>query len=259
MTLPVFLGHETSPVLDQVKVGESLTLHGDEARHAVKVKRLTPGEGVDIVNGCGLRVRGTVSAAQGMTMIISVDAIMTEEAPRPRLTLIQALAKGGRDEQAIEQATEVGVDHVIAWQARRSIVKWVGAKAVKALGKWGGVVEAAAKQSRRAWVPEVEGPCDSVALTRWISQVIAGGGIVFIAHEEGVDGLANQLRQLGDRLCEVNDIAVIVGPEGGITSEELADFQQAGARVVLLGPHVMRSSSAGAAALTLISAAIGRW
>lgn len=280
MTLPVFLGDDAIPALAQLQAGDSFTLGGHEGRHAVKVKRLSPGEGVDVVDGRGLRVRGTVTEASGSTMTVEVGEVIAESFPTTRLTLIQALAKGGRDEQAIEMATEIGVDQVIAWQAGRSIVKWAGPKAVKALGKWHSMVLAAAKQSRRAFIPSVEGPFDSQALTAWIAKVSSRGGVVFIAHEEGKRSLAAELASrgwMGARVQVARDsaeqgnggeveasafpeeVAVVVGPEGGISPDELAAFSQAGACVVLLGPYVMRSSSAGSAALTLISAAMGRW
>lgn len=268
MTLPVFLGTDTHPPLDQTSVGDALTLQGDEGRHAAKVRRLAVGEWLDVVDGAGLRVRGEVVATAASSLTMRVEQVIVEEAPATRLVLVQALAKGGRDEQAIESATEIGVDQVIPWQAQRSIVKWVGPKAEKARAKWESVVVAAAKQSRRAWTPQVERARDSRTLAQWIAQVSAEGGVVYMAHEAAHAGLAADLRGRAWGLCASESSAgavlppslgVLVGPEGGISDEERAAFVEAGAVEILLGPHVLRSSSAGATALTLISAALGRW
>ncbi len=274
MTLPVFLAHECVPAIEAASIGDKITLGGDEGRHAAKVKRITVGERLDLVNGSGLRVRGSVSDAQPNTITVTVEERWQEKTPSPRLTLVQALAKGGRDEQAIEMATEIGVDQILAWQASRSIVKWAGSKSAKALGKWESILQAAAKQSRRAYVPTAQGPYDSKKLAAWIGAICAEGGVVFIAHEEGTRSLVDELAARGWRgrarggehahseasLAELPaEIAVVVGPEGGISPEELTAFAEAGATVVLLGPHVLRSSSAGSTALTLISAATGRW
>lgn len=262
MTLPVFLAHEATPAVETLHVGDSVELAGDEGRHAAKVRRLHVGERLDLVNGQGLRVRGVVEAVDTSALTLHVEAITNEAPPTPTLILVQALAKGGRDEQAVESATEIGVDHVLPWQANRSIVKWTGSKAERARAKWEALTEAAAKQSRRAWVPSVEPVADSKALARWVEKLVSDGGICLVCHEEGSETLVEYLHHNeGDKspVHEATAIAVIVGPEGGIDEGELAALCEAGASVVLLGPHVLRSSSAGAAALTLLSAATGRW
>lgn len=271
MTLPVFLGHDTRPLLGETRVGMTCTLSGDEGRHAAKVRRMTVGEELDVVDGSGLRVRGVITGTGASSVTLEVRQVIREEAPACRLVLVQALAKGGRDEQAIESATEIGVDAVIPWQSQRSIVKWSGSKADKARAKWESVVVAAAKQSRRSWVPQVEGVRDSRALAQWVARVSAEGGVVFVAHEAASRSMREDLSerawsvwgsggQSGVDQCDLPPVVgVIVGPEGGITDEERDVFRQAGAVEVLLGPHVLRSSSAGCAALTLVSAAVGRW
>lgn len=264
MTLPVFIGLETQPPLVEVSVGDVVDLLGEEGRHAAKVRRLQVGEWLDIVDGCGLRLRGEVTAVASSSLRMRVCERVLEGAPCPKLVLVQALAKGGRDEQAIEAATEIGVDAVVPWQAQRSIVKWVGAKADKARAKWESVVVAAAKQSRRSWLPQVMSVHDSRALAAWVRGVCADGGLVYIAHEAGRATLSADLRDRdwlggGSASQMPSVIGVIVGPEGGISDEERELFAAAGGVEILLGPHVLRSSSAGCAALTLVSAATGRW
>lgn len=290
MTLPVFLGTETRPSLDEVRPGSLVTLGGDEGRHAAKVRRMSIGEWLDIVDGHGLRIRGVITDVASSQVCVRVEDRIEEPTPRTRLVLIQALAKGGRDEQAIESATEIGVDAVIPWQSDRSIVKWLGVKSEKGVNKWESVLTAAAKQSRRSHIPSVHKPLDSRALGQWISQVCADGGIVYLAHEGAVRRLSEDLRlrewshlarRGGDEFAVEAGVpnpvdaeriegalvaetppgylAVIIGPEGGLTDAERELFTSKGAIEVLLGPHVLRSSSAGSCALTLMSAAIGRW
>jgi 16S rRNA (uracil1498-N3)-methyltransferase len=162
--------------------------------------------------------------------------------------LVQALAKGDRDEQAIEAATELGVDEVVPWQAARSIVIWRGERAARSLRKWESVVLAATKQSRRARVPQVSQPANQAAVIRRIESA----ALALVLHEEAERPLA------GIELPTSGDVVLIVGPEGGIAPDELTAFGAAGAVAVRLGPHVLRSSSAGPAALAVLSAA-GRW
>jgi len=162
--------------------------------------------------------------------------------------LIQALAKGDRGEQAIEAATELGVDEVVPWQAARSIVVWRGERAGRSLRKWESVVLAAAKQSRRTRVPLVNGPANQAA----VIQRIEAAALALVLHEEAAQPLA------GLALPPSGEVVLIVGPEGGVAPEELDAFVAAGAVAVQLGPNVLRSSSAGPAALAVMCAA-GRW
>jgi 16S rRNA (uracil1498-N3)-methyltransferase len=162
--------------------------------------------------------------------------------------LVQALAKADRDDQAIESATELGVDEVVPWQASRSIVVWRGDRAAKALRKWESVVTAAAKQSRRSRVPVVAEPVGQRALV----ERIRGSALALVLHEDATAPLA------GHALPDAGDVLVVVGPEGGISPEELTAFEEAGAVSVRLGSTVLRSSSAGPAALAVLSAA-SRW
>lgn len=261
MTLPVFLGEDLTPDPSSLGVGESAFLGGEEGRHAAVVRRMGVGESLDVVDGAGLRLRcevtGVVERGAGRGLELRVDEVMTEETSRPRLTLVQALAKGGRDEQAVESAVEVGVDAVVPWQANRSIARWQAQKLTKGVAKWEQVVRAAAKQSRRAFVPEVGEPVDSRGLATLAARVVADDGLVLVCHEEGTLPLARLLA--GGAAERAGEVLVVVGPEGGIDPDELASLRTAGAEVVLLGPHVLRSSSAGPAALTLVAAAVGRW
>lgn len=237
--------------------GSLFVLDGSEARHAVTVKRLAIGEPVDIVDGAGARLTGNVSDAGPGTLSVTVSTVVFEEAPAVRLVLVQALAKGDRDELAIETATELGIDAVVPWQAERSIVRWKGERAAKAHAKWQSVVTAAAKQARRAWIPEVRAALDSAALAKAVS----AADLAVILHEDAKNPLRTVLEGASEWAAgeAPREVLLIVGPEGGISPREVTRFSDAGAVTALLGHHVLRSSTAGPAAVVLASDILGRW
>jgi 16S rRNA (uracil1498-N3)-methyltransferase len=229
-------------------VGSRVVLDGPEGRHAATVRRIAAGEQVMLADGAGLRVTCAVAAAGKAELELDVLEVCREPEPRLRFVLAQALAKGERDDQAIEAATELGVDEVVPWQASRSIVQWRGERGDKARRKWESTVAAAAKQSRRARVPLVA----ELATTKALATRIGSAAAAYVLHEEAKVSLAAQ------PLPEFGDVVVVVGPEGGITPDEVSAFEAAGALTVRLGETVLRSSSAGPAALAVLSAA-GRW
>ncbi|MFH5877546.1 16S rRNA (uracil(1498)-N(3))-methyltransferase [Arthrobacter sp. NA-172] len=258
MSNPVFF---TAPgTLDGLGPGDTFVLDGAEARHAVTVKRLEPGEAVDIADGAGKRLTGTVTGSGQGTLTVLTAQIMEEHQPAVRLVLVQALAKGDRDELAVETATELGIDAVVPWQAERSIVRWKGERAAKAHAKWRSVATAAAKQARRAWIPEVRAAVDGSGL----AAAIAAADLAIILHEDAKrplrDVLENWQHQLSaeDSRAE-GEVLLIVGPEGGISPREVTKLSDAGAVTALLGHHVLRSSTAGPAAVVLASDILGRW
>lgn len=259
MTRPVFLAEDLTPDASSLMAGDHARLAGAEGRHAAAVRRIDAGETLDVVNGSGLRLTCEVTSSDAEGLDLRVVAVSQEDELAPRLVLIQALAKGGRDEQAVESATEIGVDAVIPWQADRSIVRWNGPKAGRGRAKWQSVARAAAKQSRRARIPEVEEVVDSRRLLTRVSRIVEEGGAALICHEEGERRLAALPEAEWERLRGAPEVALVVGPEGGVSPEELEALQGVGADVVLLGPHVLRSASAGPAAAVLLSAALHRW
>ena len=246
MTAPLFF--VSADRLAGAAVGSELLLDGPEGRHGATVKRIGAGEQVLLTDGVGHRADAVVESVGVGELRLRVLQVALDRQPDSRLVLIQALAKGDRDEQAIEAATELGVDEVVPWQAARSIVIWRGERAVKSLRKWESVVLAATKQSRRARLPVVSRPVNQAA----VIQRIESAALALVLHEEAKQPLA------GIELPGSGDVLLIVGPEGGVAPEELAAFVAAGAVAVRLGPHVLRSSSAGPAALAVLSAA-GRW
>ncbi|MEV8131606.1 16S rRNA (uracil(1498)-N(3))-methyltransferase [Pseudarthrobacter oxydans] len=253
MSNPVFFTPPGS--LDHMAAGQVFVLEGTEARHAVTVKRLTPGEPVDIVDGAGTRMSGRVLAATPARLEVECASVDVEERPSTRLVLVQALAKGDRDELAIETGTELGIDAVIPWQSERSIVRWKGDRAAKAHAKWQSVVAAAAKQARRAWVPEVRPAVDTAAL----AGLVEAAGLAVILHEDAVRPLRAVLEASLVAGTEPREVLLIVGPEGGISPREVTRLCGKGAVTALLGHHVLRSSTAGPAAVVLASDILGRW
>ncbi|MHA7176362.1 16S rRNA (uracil(1498)-N(3))-methyltransferase [Arthrobacter sp. Sr24] len=270
MSNPVFFADPAE--LAGLLPGSSYTLGGDEGRHATTVKRLSQGEPVDLCDGAGLRLTCIVSTAEKGLLTVQVVEVLHEDAQPITFTLIQALAKGDRDELAIEMATELGIDEVVPWQAERSIVRWKMDKAVKGPQKWRQVVAAAAKQARRSSIPEV----GALLGTAGVCEQIAAANLALILHEDATDSVAAVARQWQDSMAElpVGDVSgdgsgtttavpqkvvMIVGPEGGMSATEVEAFTKAGARTALLGHHVLRSSTAGPAAVVLLSQELGRW
>jgi len=254
MSAPVFLAEGSG--IDRLVAGDRYLLDGPEGRHAGVVQRRRPGEAVDVVDGAGARARCTIESVHESEVRLVVDEVVVEDAPWPALVLVQALAKGDRDEMAVEAATEVGADAVVPWQASRSIVVWRGDRAAKSRARWVATVRTAAKQSRRARLPRVEDSVTTTSLAARTRGVVAAGGTVLVLHESAERPLAGASLPAPGAEAE---ILVVVGPEGGIAADELAELEAAGAQTVLLGPHVLRTSTAGPVALALLAQRLGRW
>lgn len=227
--------------------GASVTVTGTEARHAVTVGRLRVGESIRVGNGRGLVVAGTVTAAEPSQFTLAVEEAEVHEEPAPQVWLAQALAKNDRDELAIQMATELGVDGVVPWAAGRSVVKWEGAKVRKNLDRWRAILHEASKQSVRAFVPQL----GDLVTTKGLAALAADYDTLVL------DPAAPQ--RLTEVRGGVRDILIIVGPEGGIAPSEFAALEAAGASRVRLGETVLRTSTAGPAAIAVLAARLGRW
>ena len=255
MSAPIF--YISTEEYDALTPGATCALGGSEGKHAL-VKRLELGERIDLGDGTGRRAVGTVHSLTDRGVIVRVEQLR-EEHTSPRIYLVQALAKDGRDLLAIETATELGVYGVLPWSADRSIVRWKGERAAKAHTKWQNTVTAAAKQSRRALIPEVYDLYSTTDLVELIEEVTGQGSAVFILHEQATERLSAQAAKLagGENLPE--EIYLLVGPEGGISDREVQLFTEAGAHLALLGDEVLRSSTAGSAAMCTLNVVLGRW
>ncbi|MDR8018649.1 16S rRNA (uracil(1498)-N(3))-methyltransferase [Nesterenkonia aerolata] len=274
MTAPLF--HLAPGSLDLAAVGVRLTLDGAEGHHAATVMRLGPGESIDLSDTGRIRVAGVVVAAAEGGLEIEVRTVQEHPAPHPELVLVQALAKDRRDLQAVETAVELGVDRIVPWQAERSVARWKPGREAKKHQEWVHTVRAAAKQSRRTGVPAVEALqstaqlldslIEDAASTRADSNDADSTGAaetaVLVLHEEAEASLCEASRQLGlipEPWRGPRRVLLVVGPEGGISPEERQRLTEAGAVSAVLGPHVLRTSTAGPAALSALQLLLGRW
>ena len=227
--------------------GDVVELNGDEARHAVTVSRVRAGEAISIGDGRGVRVRGVVASTGSRSLSLEVQEVIVEEPPATRITLVQALAKGDRDELAVQAATELGVDAIVPWAAARSVSRWEGPKAEKGRQRWTSIVREAVKQSIRSWLP----PVDAVATTAELPARLDGVRMLLLEPTAATP--------LTDIRHDGRDLALVVGPEGGIAPAELERLVAAGAEPVRLGASVLRTSTAGPAAIAVLNSALGRW
>ncbi|RSX55968.1 16S rRNA methyltransferase [Bifidobacterium dolichotidis] len=263
MTSPLFLIDETKDNLpldgDQLQQGWVLELPDAVRRHALGAMRLKAGEELQLSNGKGLRIKARVLNEQDGTA--EVQGFEKEPEPQIKLALIQALAKTGHDEQAIEMSTQIGVDTVIPWQADRSIARY---KAGRTDRKWRQTLIAATEQSRRAWIPKLEECVNSKGIEAICRRACVHGDVVVVLHQDETNHWSNiedAVREMMDRTLEdkrPRTVYVIVGPEGGISETEVLRFRDAGALCCVLGKNILRAATAGPVALSLLSRTTGR-
>jgi 16S rRNA (uracil1498-N3)-methyltransferase len=245
MSLPVHL----VPSLSGVDVGTEVGVDGDEAHHAVAVRRLRVGESVVLTDGAGTSVVGSVTATGKRAFAVTVSSVERTPEPAPAVVVVQALPKGDRGELAVEVLTEIGVARIVPWAASRSVAVWKGDRADKALARWRATAREAAKQSRRSWLPEVT----RLASTDDVVALVADAGLALVLHE----GASAPLTTV--EVPSAGRIVVVVGPEGGLSDDEVAAFTNAGAVAVRLGAEVLRTSTAGVAAVAALLSRTPRW
>ncbi len=245
MSLPTFV-HES---IAEAAVGDLVTLEGDEGHHAAVVRRVAEGEQISLTDGAGTVARCRVGATSKKGLSAEVLELTTTEPERPRVTVVQAIPKGERGELAVEMLTEVGVDVIVPWAAARSIAKWKPERADKSLAKWRSAAREAAKQARRSHFPEVR----PLAGTAEVAELLAAASVRVVLHEAASGPLANV--PVPGRA----EIVIVVGPEGGITEDELETFAAVGAEPLRLGSSVLRSSTAGVAAAAALLSRTPRW
>jgi len=244
MSLPFYV----HPGVAGTSVGATVTLDGDEARHAVVVKRTQVGERIALTDGAGTTVTGTVAEVTRSSLTVRVEETAYAEGEHPRVVVVQAIPKGDRGELAVEMLTEVGVNVIVPWAASRSVAVWKGERRAKSLAKWRSAARESAKQARRPWFPEV----GEMATTDDVARLLRDASVPVVLHEAASGPLAD-IPVPGQA-----EIVIVVGPEGGISDDELAVFAAAGAEPVRLGSSVLRSSTAGVAATAALLART-RW
>jgi 16S rRNA (uracil1498-N3)-methyltransferase len=230
-------------------VAGTVTLSGPEGHHAAAVRRLRAGERADLSDGAGTIAECAVLSADRDSVVLSVRSVRTVPAPEPKVTVVQALPKGDRGELAVELMTEVGVDAVVPWAAHRCVVRWQGERGERSLARWRSAAREASKQSRRAWLPEVP----DLASLADVADRVSGAACTVVLEADA----ASALSQLP--LPTSGEIVLVVGPEGGITPAERAALVEVGATEARLGPTVLRTSTAGAAAAAVLLARTARW
>lgn len=242
MSPPFFLCHD-------IVAGEIARLTGGEGRHAAGVARIRVGEEIVLVDGAGLRARAEVIAVPARDEVRArVLDIARDRAPRPAITVVQAIPKSDRAALAVDLAVQGGADRIVPWSASRCVAEWRGPKAEKGRQRWAAVALAAAKQSRRSRIPEIT-PVES---TEAVARRIARAPRALVLHE----GAECSIAGVG---LDVDEVVVVVGPEGGISPDELEALCAAGGLPVLLGPEVLRTASAALAACAAIGVRTERW
>lgn len=229
-----------------IQPGQVVSLTGAEAKHAA-VRRLRVGEAVTVGDGAGVWLEGTVADVSATRVDVRVESRAVTDAPASRIVLAQALAKGDRDELAVQASCELGVDEIVPWQAARSVSRWEGPKASKGRERWSTIVREAGKQAHRSWMPQVAVPVSTTELLRRADTQR------LLVLDPTASARLSRIQPDG------RDIVLVVGPEGGISPEELERFDAAGAERVRLGDTVLRTSTAGPAAIAVLSVALGRW
>jgi len=225
------------------------TLDGPEGRHATTVRRLARGQLVDITDGSGLLAHCVVVAARPGELDLEVESREDEPPPACRLVVVQAIIKGDRGELAVELMTEVGVDVIVPWAAERSVAIWRPDREEKALNRWRSTAREAAKQSRRSRFPEIR----SSVSTAGLPALLASASPVLLLDPAAAPVLTEV------PLPAEGDVALIVGPEGGVSPAETKVLTSAGAVSARLGPTVLRGSTAGAVGAALVLSRCGRW
>lgn len=228
-------------------------LSGPEGRHAATVRRMRVGEQLALTDGAGAWAVARVEGVARDALTLDVGSAVVDPTQQPRVIVVQALPKGERSELAVDLATEAGADALIPWAASRCVARWVADKVDKGGDRWRQVAREAAKQSRRTRFPLVEPLHDTTALVERIAAVVAAGGIALVLHESETVPLSATVLPVS------GDVMIVVGPEGGISPEEIRTLTAAGGIAVRLGPEVLRTSTAAAVALGAIGVRTPRW
>jgi len=225
-------------------VGSRYEFDSEDAHHAIKVLRIAAGEIFNLSDGKGAWSKVSVENVNKKSMTVRVLASGFEEALSQKFTIVQAIPKGDRIKESIEMSTEGGVDRIVMWKATRSI-----GRADEKIEKLQQTAREASKQSRRFRIPEVSG----VATTEGVVDVIAKADLALVFHESAIQTISKTVT------AGATNIVIIIGPEGGLTDDELETFAAAGAKVVLMGRPILRSAHAGLAALAAVNTALSVW
>lgn len=242
MTPPLFLVPDIRP--------GRLTVSGEEGHHAAAVRRVRPGERVDLTDGLGMLARAEVLLAERSTITVDVLELTAQPQARPMLTVAQALLKGEAGERAVALLTQAGADRILPWRAARAVARWDAARTERGMRRWRAAAREAAKQAHRAWFPTLADPASTAQVVETVAEADWAGCL----HPPAEARLSR---------CDLPEDAgrtmLVIGPEGGLSDEEVASFAAAGARTYRLGSEVLRAETAGLAAAAVLHARAGRW
>ena len=225
-------------------VGSTYEFNNEDALHAIRVLRAKSGDFFNLSDGAGNWSHVEAKEIHKKHMTVEVLETGHQDVLGTHFTVIQAIPKGDRIKEAIEMCTEGGADRIVMWKSARSI-----GKSEDKIEKLQTTAREASKQSRRFRIPEVIG----VAATHDVVDQIAQADLAIVFHESA----AMKISQLVTPGCK--KVAIIIGPEGGLTDEEIDTFASAGAKVALMGRPVLRSAHAGLAALSAVNTALSVW
>lgn len=231
---------------DQISTGQRQVLENEEAHHAIKVLRLNIGEVIKISDGVGNWVSGPIVEIAKKELFVSITERGEIQAAKPELVLVQAITKSDRNKEMLELAVEAGVDRIIPWQSERSISKWQS----DSEQKWQVGIKQSCKQARQVKLPQLM----QVMSTSEVITSIGEGGFGIVFHEEASTKFSDLTIPNSQ-----SSVYLVIGPEGGISEQELLSFQNNGSKVVRLGDTVLRSAHAGFAALSAVQTKLGRW
>jgi 16S rRNA (uracil1498-N3)-methyltransferase len=223
-------------------VGSSYDFANDDANHAIRVLRMQAGDEFMLSDGKGSWSQVVAQEVKKKSMQVRIMDSGFQAPLATTITVVQAIPKGDRAKEAIELLTEAGVDRIVPWASARSIGKGSEKFAVTA--------REASKQSRRFRIPEVT----ELATTAQICEAIKISDLAIAFHESATTKLSDQISS-----HNVEHLLIIIGPEGGLTDEEISAFTQAGAKVALMGRPILRSAHAGIAAVSAVSALLKVW
>ena len=215
------------------------TLPVEEARHAATVRRMRIGEEISITNGKGLIGHCVVDSVGHKPASLEYSVRMTHKVPKSRLIHVAvAMPKGDRQRVLLEMATQVGLDELTPLECERSVSR----EGANSQERWQRYCLEAMKQSRRAWLPRVNSSRSIADFFSSLSQTT----ISMCADAEG------ESIQVMESIAPEQSIAILVGPEGGFTENELTTIGNAGVRKIALGDGVLRTETAAVVVTALV-------
>jgi 16S rRNA (uracil1498-N3)-methyltransferase len=221
------------------QVGASYSFNSEDANHAIKVLRIEVGEIFRVSDGNGGWANVQVNEVTKRSLETTVLEVGRQEPLEIKFTVVQALPKSDRAKEAVELLTEAGADVIVPWLANRSISR------TEVISKFATTAREASKQSRRLFIPQLH----ETVKERGVIELIKGADLALVFHESA----QVKLSEIITPQTKAKNVVVVIGPEGGITEEELAAFAAAGAHVAGLGRPILRSAHAGLAALSAVN------